>query len=37
MKTGPLHGRNVEASAFMREHLQSTPKNLTKIRNLLKP
>lgn len=31
------HERNEEASAFMREHLQSTLKNLTKIRNVLKP
>lgn len=31
------HGRNEEASAFMHEHLQSTLKNLTKIRELLKP
>ena len=29
--------RNEEASAFMHEHLQSTLKNLTKIRELLKP
>lgn len=30
-------GRNEQASAFMREHLQSTLNNLTKIRKLLKP
>ena len=30
-------GRNEEASSFMHEHLQSTLKNLTKIRELLKP
>ncbi len=30
-------GRNQEASQFMHEHLQSTLKNLTKIRELLKP
>lgn len=29
--------RNEEASSFMHEHLQSTLKNLTKIRELLKP
>ncbi len=30
-------GRNEQASAFMREHLQSTLNNLSKIRKLLKP
>ena len=30
-------GRNEEASSFMHDHLQSTLKNLTKIRELLKP
>lgn len=31
------HERNEEAAECMREHLQSTLKNFTKIRNLLKP